>query len=123
MSRRLAIVCAGLGVGLGAGAFALAQGTPRTHVLHEDLEAPPTDPDSPLLGGEPADGHNPAAFASGDKVLPEPSSQPPKDAPVLGRGGSPPIATPRPAPTTTPAPIRACVTSACSTPTSCRSSG
>jgi len=87
MSRRLAILFSGLGIALGAGAYALAQGTPRTHVLHEDLEAPPADPDSPLLGGEPKAGQNPAAFAAGDKVLPEPSSQTPKDAPVLGRGG------------------------------------
>jgi transglutaminase-like putative cysteine protease len=43
-----------------------------------------------MIGDEPREGKNPAAFSSGDKVLPEPSTGPSPmgdEEPVLGRGG------------------------------------
>ena len=84
-ARTVAVIAvAGL---IGAGAFAFAQAPPKQHKLHEDLPAPPQDEDSPLIGGEPREGRNPAAFSSGDKVLPEPSSQSKPGEPVLGSGG------------------------------------
>jgi hypothetical protein len=70
----------------GAGAFAIAgeAAAPR-RVLHEDLPGPGTS--GPLLGA-PRPGQNPAGFASGDKILPEPSHDAPASGePVLGRGG------------------------------------
>lgn len=77
-------------VGLAAAAAVTwAQGVaapPR--VLHEDLPSPGGS-DSPLVGSDPTAGQNPEAFASGDKVLPEPELAPkdPSEA-VFGRGGS-----------------------------------
>lgn len=86
-ARTVALIAvAGL---IGAGAFAFAQDAPPVqHKLHEDLPAPPQDEDSPMIGGEPREGSNPAAFSSGDKVLPEPSPDQGKSGePVLGSGG------------------------------------
>jgi transglutaminase-like putative cysteine protease len=83
----------GLGVGIvvagaAVGALAFGQVSPKKRVLHEDLPAPAADADSPMIGEDPRAGKNPAAFSSGDKVLPEPSSDPSSDdEPVLGRGG------------------------------------
>ena len=87
MARTVALIAvAGL---VGAGAFAAAQtAAPKRHKLHEDLPAPPQDDSSPMIGAEPREGQNPAAFASGDKVLPEPAADPGKPGePVLGGGG------------------------------------
>ncbi len=56
-------------------------------MLHEDLPAPDSG-DSPLVGDSPRAGQNPAGFASGDKLLPEPSlDKPGADEPVMGPGG------------------------------------
>jgi transglutaminase-like putative cysteine protease len=87
MQRRLAVFL--IGVLVAGGALAFAQDAPPRHrVLHEDLTAPTTDDDSPMIGEAPREGKNPAAFASGDKVLPEPAPKTnPGDQPVLGRGG------------------------------------
>jgi hypothetical protein len=80
----------GVAVGLAAAAAVTwAQGAaapPR--VLHEDLPSPGGS-DSPLVGSDPTAGQNPEAFASGDKVLPEPELAPkdPGEA-VFGRDGS-----------------------------------
>ena len=69
----------------GLAASSLAQR--RRPVLHEPLPAPPgPQSPSPVLGRSEADG-NPAAIASGDKVLPAPAlARPPRDPkePVLG---------------------------------------
>jgi hypothetical protein len=71
---------------LAAGALAWAQAAPHA-VLHEDLPAPDSG-DSPLVGDTPRAGLNPAGFASGDKLLPEPSlDKPSADEPVMGAGG------------------------------------
>lgn len=84
---RRVLVVAGL-VGLAAaGTLALAQQSRR--VLHQDLPRHDDRP-SPLLGA--ADDRNPAAFPSGDKVLPRPPLDTPERArstgePVLGGGG------------------------------------
>lgn len=78
----------GLGVGvLGLAALAWGQAQPAPRVLHEDLPAP-TGSASPLIGDDPTAGKNPEAFASGDKVLPEPELAPKdKGEPVFGRDG------------------------------------
>ena len=86
-ARLGSIVLAGL---VAAGALAFAQdGAGRARVLHEDLPAPAAPDDSPMIGDDPREGKNPAAFASGDKVLPEPRADAAGDPgePVLGRGG------------------------------------
>ena len=72
-----------------AAGLAIAQSTATRHKLHEDLPAP-TDKPTPMIGGNGSG--NPAAFASGDKVLPKPpadkpSATPPGGEPVLGAGG------------------------------------
>jgi transglutaminase-like putative cysteine protease len=70
-----------------AGAVAVAQTSGARRVLHEDLAAPATA-GGPLVGDEPRAGQNPAAFASGDKLLPEPDvEQPAGREPVLGTDG------------------------------------
>jgi transglutaminase-like putative cysteine protease len=86
MARTVAwIAVAGL---IGAGALAFAQAPPKRHKLHEDLPAPAQDDSSPMIGEEPREGRNPAAFSSGDKVLPEPAADQGKPGePVLGAGG------------------------------------
>jgi Transglutaminase-like superfamily len=72
---------------VGAGAAAWGQAGDHHPVLHEDVPAPGAD-DSPLVGGKPRAGQNPAGFTSGDKILPEPPlAHPGGDEPVLGRGG------------------------------------
>jgi transglutaminase-like putative cysteine protease len=72
---------------LAAAAVAVAQTPARRRVLHEDLPAPATAA-GPLVGDEPRAGQNPAAFASGDKLLPEPDvEQPAGREPVLGTDG------------------------------------
>ncbi|MBK9032743.1 MAG: transglutaminase domain-containing protein [Myxococcales bacterium] len=89
MRHGLALAIVGLTGMVGAVAVTWAQGTPAPpRVLHEDLPSP-TGSDSPLIGSDPAAGQNPDAFASGDKVLPEPQLAP-KDPgePVFGREGS-----------------------------------
>ncbi|MCE9575945.1 MAG: transglutaminase family protein [Deltaproteobacteria bacterium] len=71
---------------LAVGALAWAQAASRP-VLHEDVPAPDSG-DSPLVGDTPRAGLNPAGFASGDKLLPEPSmDKPSPDEPVMGTGG------------------------------------
>ncbi len=75
---------------LTAGAAAWAQqSAKRPRTLHEDLPSPSGDADpSPLVGAEPTSGKNPEAFASGDKVLPEPELAPKASSePVYGREG------------------------------------
>lgn len=85
--RRIAAVSLGVGV-LGAAALAWAQTARSPRLLHEDLPSP-TGSDSPLLGADPDGNRNPAAFASGDKVLPEPTLAPrAPDEAVFGRQGS-----------------------------------
>jgi hypothetical protein len=85
--RRPALLLAVAVVTAGAAA-ALGQAASKERKLHEDLPAPPdVDPDNPMIGDVGA-GQNPAAFTSGDKVLPEPSqdSAMGDQEPVLGTG-------------------------------------
>ncbi|HTJ44049.1 MAG TPA: transglutaminase domain-containing protein [Kofleriaceae bacterium] len=85
-SGRAALVAGLALVAGGVGAFAVAQGTAPKRVLHEDLPGPGSS--GPLLGDVPRPGQNPAGFASGNKILPEPSHDAPGSSdPVLGRGG------------------------------------
>lgn len=89
MRHRLAFAVLGLGGLVSAAAVTWAQvAPPAPRVLHEDLPSPTGD-DSPLVGSDPSAGQNPDAFASGNKVLPEPELAP-RDAsePVFGRDGS-----------------------------------
>jgi hypothetical protein len=84
MNRSAVLVGAAL---VAAGAVAVAQTSGARRVLHEDLAAPATA-GGPLVGDEPRAGQNPAAFASGDKLLPEPDvEQPAGREPVLGTDG------------------------------------
>lgn len=88
--RRAASISAlGLGALVGVAAIAWGQnGPPAPRVLHEDLPAP-SGSGSPLIGDDPTAGKNPEAFASGDKVLPEPELAPKdKEEPVFGRDGA-----------------------------------
>jgi hypothetical protein len=62
-------------------------------VLHQDVKAPvatadPASTDPRIFGADPSTGANPDAFASGDKLLPQPNANQPKadQEPVL-RGG------------------------------------
>jgi transglutaminase-like putative cysteine protease len=84
-SPRLAAVAAVVGA-IAVAAVAVAQNAPRRRTLHEDLPAPEADDDSPLIGATPGEGQNPAAFSSGDKVLPEPDTggQARHGEPILG---------------------------------------
>ncbi|MDB4957293.1 MAG: transglutaminase domain protein [Myxococcales bacterium] len=83
-----AIVAIGAVTGL-----VLAQSPPPAKLIpHEDLPAP-TDKTTPMIG-DVGSGRNPAAFTAGDKVLPKPALDAPKDKapggkrePVLGKGG------------------------------------
>ncbi len=86
---RSRIWIATVAVAASAAAVALAQpaSAPRP-VLHEDVP-PPADRsgDSPLIGTGSA-GTNPAALASGDKILPKPvASAATDDEPVFGKDG------------------------------------
>jgi len=78
-----------VGAVIAGGALAFAEDpAPRHRVLHEDLTAPAISDDSPVIGEAPREGKNPAAFTSGDKVLPEPSAAHDSgNEPVLGAGG------------------------------------
>jgi hypothetical protein len=85
MRRHAPLLAAVLALALGA--VAIAQTPARQRVLHEDLAAPATA-SGPLVGEAPQAGKNPAAFASGDKLLPEPDvEQPAGREPVLGTDG------------------------------------
>jgi transglutaminase-like putative cysteine protease len=87
MARRSGLVLLLVAGGAALGAVALAQDGPRRR-LHEDLPAPSIDDGSPMIGERPGEGRNPAAFAAGDKVLPEPAASAARPGePVLGRGG------------------------------------
>ncbi len=89
MRPKLAATISVLGLGTMLAAIAWGQvQPPAPRVLHEDLPGP-TGSGSPLIGDDPTAGKNPEAFASGDKVLPEPELAP-KDQgePVFGRDGS-----------------------------------
>jgi len=80
MSRALvAVTLAALLVGLWAARAHSGDGAP---VLHQDVRPPPgagerrARAEAGLLGPEPSAGRNPTAFASGDKLLPEPAMDP-----------------------------------------------
>jgi hypothetical protein len=75
-----------------AAGLVLAQSPAPAHLVpHEDMAAP-TDKQTPMIGDQ-GKGGNPAAFTAGDKVLPKPRLDAPKDKdptknePVLGKGG------------------------------------
>src|SRR5687768_15528803 len=83
--RRSTIALAAVALAAGAGALAWAQAPRAGRGLHEDPPDPTGGADSPLVGHDPDPGSNPAAFASGEKILPEPTlgdGRP--DEPVLG---------------------------------------
>ena len=88
MRTRSVVALAAVVLTGGAAAWAQqSQRKPRT--LHEDLPSPSGGADpSPLVGADPTPGKNPEAFASGDKVLPEPELAPRSSSePVFGRDG------------------------------------
>ena len=89
MAMRPRYAALGVGALLGVAAIAWGQNAPPTpRVLHEDLPAP-SGSGSPLIGDDPTAGKNPEAFASGDKVLPEPELAPKdREEPVFGRDGA-----------------------------------
>jgi len=80
MSRLL--VAATTAVGLLGLWVASAQSGDGAPVLHQDVRPPPgasarhASAEAGLLGPEPSAGRNPTAFASGDKLLPEPTLDP-----------------------------------------------
>ena len=87
--RHTFVLAAGLAALVaGAGALAIAQDNARRRILHEDLPPPSDAPTGPVVGEKVGPGQNPAAFASGQKLLPEPPLTEPADKePVLGTSG------------------------------------
>jgi hypothetical protein len=91
VQRRGLVAAAVVSVAVAGMVLAQSPATPKL-LPHEDLPSP-TDKSTPMIG-ETGSGRNPAAFSAGDKVLPKPAIDKPKDPhgadkpePVLGKGG------------------------------------
>ncbi len=87
VARTVPAVIAVAVVAAGLAAVAWAQRPPRK--LHEDVPSPGGDEaGGPLVGARPEAGQNPAGFAAGDKLLPEPELAPrARGEEVFGRDG------------------------------------